>query len=264
MSVCGEEAASELGVSPFYVENIVDNFKFKSFDEYAKIFQDEAARNIFIQEAMGIRKTRIDIAEQGILKFIRASTENVFEQAKGIYQGSNALKAGSQESASVHMGVRSNRLDNDIINEAGTTGARMRTVISDPQANYQFAEELFSPGSSGSTEMATLARVIQQKQLLHANQINSHGGFVMIPKDRVGTLQYHNPSKIGGVTKKEYIDDVIKWQDGVAGNKLDRGGIAQLYDDFTHPLKGLSDAGLEVRSEEHTSELQSRRDQAKM
>lgn len=246
MSVCGEEAASELGVSPFYVENIVDNFKFKSFDEYAKIFQDEAARNIFIQEAMGIRKTRIDIAEQGILKFIRASTENVFEQAKGIYQGSNALKAGSQESASVHMGVRSNRLDNDIINEAGTTGARMRTVISDPQANYQFAEELFSPGSSGSTEMATLARVIQQKQLLHANQINSHGGFVMIPKDRVGTLQYHNPSKIGGVTKKEYIDDVIKWQDGVAGNKLDRGGIAQLYDDFTHPLKGLSDAGLEA------------------
>jgi hypothetical protein len=246
MSVCGESAASELGVSPYYVENIVDNFKFKSFADYARIFKEEHAQRIFLEAADGIRKTRVDIAEQGILTFIRGSTGNVFEQAKGIYQGSNALKAGSQESASVHMGVRMNRLDNDIINEAGTTGARMRTVISDPKSNYQFAQEMYVPGSSGSAEMATLAKVMQQKQLLHANQINSHGGFVMFPDNGVATLQYHNPSKIGAVTKKEYIDDVMGWQEGTTGNKLDRGGIAQLYDDFTHPLKGLSDAGLET------------------
>jgi len=156
-------------------------------------------------------------------------------------RGSNSGKFGAKDSDEIYINTAWSEVEERLLEaNRGIDRGQMHRLLRDQNFNEDFVREMVEPGSSGSPEAKRFAETFRDEQQVVVQRANNQGAAVIPFDDPVAALQWHDPNRMLGVTRKEWVDFVhgLQKSDGA----LTPDELGRVYDRFT--THGTTDADL--------------------
>ena len=184
--------------------------------------------------------TRVASKKQKEVEQDRVSALHTKDEYLTKMRGNNSGKFGSKDSDEIYANSAWSEVEERLLlANRGVSRAQMHRLIKDRNFNEDFVKEMVEPGSSGSPVALRFAETFREEQLVVIQRANNQGAAVIPFDDPVAALQWHDPSRIVGVTKKEWVDFTHGLQREKGALSIEE--LGRFYDEVVTPSQSGGD-----------------------